>query len=85
MQSNLFECHVVLAGLAGGFVETFGAVDLAVGAFADLFEADVVGDGAGGEGPAVGGVVGGGEGVGRGGERHGLCVVWLGVVGEGTG
>lgn len=72
--ADLFEGHVG-RGAAGNIVDgTFlvdgpGAVDLAVGALADLLEADVVGDGAGGEGPAVEGVVRGGEGVRGGGQE----------------
>lgn len=68
VETDLFECDVVRIaarlerrGDGAGGVDGTGAVDLAVGAFAYLFEADVVGDGARGEGPAVEGVVGGAE------------------------
>ena len=76
VQADLLEGHVgrraavTAANASNGtpLVDGPGAVDLAIGALADLLEADVVGDGAGGEGPAVEGVVRGGEGVRRGGQ-----------------
>lgn len=73
VQSYLFEGHVgrgivvvVTVVVAIGIISSSGssgidgtsAIDLAVGALADLIEADVVGDGAGGERPSVEGVVG---------------------------
>jgi len=45
-----------------GGSETFRSVDLAVGPLADLFEAAVVSDGAGGEGVAMDGIMGDGGG-----------------------
>ena len=66
LQSDLLQRYV-LVGPAAGLVDATGAVDLAVGAFADLFQADVVGDAARGQRPAVRHVVGAGQRVLRGG------------------
>ena len=50
VEANLFEGHVRRGGGGG---DGTSLVDLTVGPFSDLIEADVVGDGACGERPAV--------------------------------